>query len=233
MDKKRGVRHRVDSCSMMSIIAVAACAIAKCSTGVICVGIILLLIGKPSVGARGANGKWLVPALIVAMAVVAIAGTWVMTLPVVQSFTVGVLGKTGDYSGRLPIYGQIPGWFLENPIFGYGSTSAANAVVVLNNGATDCQEGLFQILLANGLVGAIVFLALCLVALDGYSKTDKRARGIYAYLVSMALASLVEINLGSFFLLGLSLMSVTSQASGPDGTGSTAAIQETDKFYDR
>ena len=91
---------------------------------------------------------------------------------------------------------------------GYGSYGAANMAVYNACGAPDAQEGLFHILLANGLVGAVLILALC------YSiAKDCRDAGVsavtnpmLAYLVAMAICSYVEINLAGLFLLGLSLM---------------------------
>lgn len=199
----------------------ASCAVSECSTGVIGMLVMLVLTFWPLEPMNAGRFKhgWIIVVLIVGMAVVAIAGTWLMTLPVVQSFTVGVLGETADFSGRLPIYEQIIGWFLERPIFGYGSNLAANTVVVLNNGATDCQEGLFQIILSNGLLGAGLFVALCYVALKNADGAPKTARGLYSYLIAMAFASLVEINLGPFFLLGLSLMKEASEIQVQTGDG--------------
>lgn len=197
---KSGIRT-----ALLAVVAFSACAISECSTGVIGIVVMCLFIFWPF--KRKVGCGWLVPVLIVAMALIAVVGTYIMELPAVQSFTVGVLGETPDFSGRLPIYSQIPGWFFESPIFGYGSSAAANAVVRLNNGAADCQVGLFQILLSNGLIGGLLFLSICFASLAGVSETRANAWGIYSYLIAMALASLVEINLGPFFLLGLSLMS--------------------------
>lgn len=198
---------------VMGLGSLASCAASECSTGVIGMLAMLVVTFWPLENMHAGRFKhgWIIVVLIVGMAVVAIAGTWIMTLPVVQSFTVGVLGETADFSGRLPIYEQLIGWFLEKPIFGYGSSLAANAVVVLNNGAADCQEGLFQIILTNGLLGAGLFIALCYVALKNADGAPKTARGLYSYLIAMAFASLVEINLGPFFLLGLSLMRGASE----------------------
>lgn len=201
--------------------ALASCAVSECSTGVIGMLIMLAITFWPlkTMNTSRLKHGWIVVALIVGMAVVAIAGTWIMTLPAVQSFTVGVLGETADFSGRLPIYEQIIGWFLKRPIFGYGSSLAANTVVVLNNGAADCQEGLFQIILSNGLLGAGLFIALCYVALKYVDRAPETAMSLYSYLIAMAFASLVEINLGPFFLLGLSLMKSASEIQVQTGDG--------------
>lgn len=198
---------------LVGIIVTIACLIANCSTGVIGTIVMIICIILPNINIHIISKKWLIPAIIVTMAIIAVAASWIMTLPAVQAFTVGVLGETPDFSGRLPIYSQIMDWFLVHPFFGYGSTAAANSIVVLNNGAADCQEGLFQILLSNGLVGGIIFLMLCVASLSNFTNNDNRTRGVFAYLVAMGLISLVEINLSYFFLLGLSLMHILSMNS--------------------
>lgn len=191
------------------IFSVLICFISKCSTGVIGSLLILCYTLWPVRG-NNAGSIFTVPFLIVAMALVAVAGTWLMTLPIVQSFTVGLLGETADFSGRLPIYSQILGWVMKAPIFGYGSSLAANNIVVFYNGAADCQEGLFQIIMSNGFLGAALFLYVCFISLKNLRDASSRVRGIHSYLIAMAFASLVEINLGSFFLLGLSILNVVA-----------------------
>lgn len=194
----------------MGIFIGLICFYVDCSTGVIGAVIMMLFILIPRVYKSGVGGMWMIPCIIVVMALIAVAGTWILKLPAIQSLTVGILGESSDFTGRLPIYNKILDWFLIKPIFGFGSTSLVNLTVAVNTGAADCQEGLFQILLTNGLIGGLIFLGLCVVSLRSSLSSDLRFRGIYSYLIAMACASLVEINLGSFFLLGLSLMSLGS-----------------------
>ena len=188
-------------------VALFACLVSECSTGVI--GVLLMLAYTLWPFHKNNSGsRFTVPVLILTMAFVSIAGTWLMTLPLVQSFTMGVLGETSDFSGRLPIYAQIMDWVMVSPVFGYGSSLAANNIVSIYNGATDCQEGLFQIVMSNGLMGAALFLCVCFSSLRNLSIASPRVRGLHSYLIAMAVASLVEIDLGFFFLLGLSVVEV-------------------------
>jgi O-antigen ligase len=205
-------RHRPWQILTVGVVGIFFCALTQCSTGV--VGIVLMLILELVLThtKKMLRGRWTVPVLLIAMAFIAVCATWIMTLPVVQQITVGLMGETPDFSGRLPIYAQIPGWLMQKPIFGYGSAAAANLLVLTYNGAADCQEGLMQIFLSNGLFGGAIFLAICVVALRHVQGTPLNRLGIYIYVLAMSFISLVEINLGSFFFLGLAIAWLASCA---------------------
>ena len=184
------------------------CSMMECSTGIVGMAIILLMLFFKSIASRIASAPSFVPVVIVAMAVLAVAGSEILEIEAVRHVVVDVLGESSDLTGRTGIYPHLIQLWMQKPLFGYGSYGAANMAVYNACGAPDAQEGLFHILLANGLVGAVLILALC------YSiARDCRDAGVsavtnpmLAYLVAMAICSYVEINLAGFFLLGLSLM---------------------------
>ena len=187
---------------------VVLCSMMECSTGIVGMAIILLLIFFKVVASRIASVPSFIPAVIVAMAILAVVGGEVLEVEVVRHVVVDVLGESSDLTGRTGIYPHLLQLWLQRPLFGYGSYGAANMAVYNACGAPDAQEGLFHILLANGVVGAVLFLALCY----SIAKDCKEAgvasvtNPMLAYLVAMAICSYVEINLAGLFLLGLSLM---------------------------
>lgn len=195
----------------MAAFCIYCCSLAACSTGV--VGLLLMLliyICFRTVKVFIAN-KWAVAVCIVVMAFISIAAAGLMQLPAVQAFTVGVLGESSDFSGRLEIYPHLLKLWLGSPVIGFGSSNDANSIMLSSIGAPNTQEGFFQILFANGLVGGILFLAICIFATSESSNLSKRDSGIYAFVLAMAICSLVEINLTALFFLGLSLVNVMSR----------------------
>lgn len=196
---------------VMAAFCINCCSLAACSTGI--VGLLLMLsiyICFKTIKVFIAN-KWTVAACIVAMAFISIAAAGLMQLPTVQTFIVDVLGESSDFSGRLEIYPHLLKLWLGSPVIGFGSSNDANTVMLSSIGAPNTQEGFFQILFSNGLVGGILFLAICIFATSEASNLSKRDSGVYAFVLAMAICSLVEINLTALFFLGLSLVNVMSR----------------------
>lgn len=197
----------------VAVLCIFACSSADCSTGIVGIltTLVVSLFYKPlkHIIAR----PWFVCVLIVLMAVVAIVATGLFQLPAANFFITTVLGRDSDLTGRLGIYPYLMSLWLKAPIFGYGSDGSANFILMTTISAVDTQEGLFQILFSNGLIGALLFLAICYFSMRNISVLDKRGVGIYAFVISMALCSLVEINLSGFFLFGVSLVYVMTSDS--------------------
>lgn len=196
------------------ILGITGCALTECSTGIVgicamAISIVIWPVLRPVIGAR-----WTIPAIIVAMALVAVAASELMRQPAVQYVVVNVLGESADFTGRMWIYPHLIDLWMGHPLFGYGSYGAANAEVMNICNAPNAQQGLFHILLANGAVGGILFLAICTVGLSKAKDLELHAVGIYAFLLAMALCSLVEINLGPLFLLAVSLVWLMTEQGG-------------------
>lgn len=186
------------------------CSLARCTTGYVSflimgLTVLFMRLLKPVLVHRRT-----IPILVVAFAVVACSATWVLSMPVVQMITVDVLGKSSDLTGRLNIYSHLLKWFSLHPIFGFGSQGALGRFVEAESGYADCQEGFFQIILTNGIIGGILFLLIISIFQKRVSFVDRHSIGLYAFLLAMAIASLVEINLGAIFFLGLSLLYVAT-----------------------
>lgn len=191
---------------LLTMFCTFVCGVAHCSTGI--AGVLLMMLIYLAYGflKRLLGSKWCVFGIIMLMATVSVAAMELFQLPVFQSFIVNVLGESSDLTGRLDIYPHLMELWLQRPLFGYGSDGAANLVMMDSIGAPDTQEGLFQILFSNGLIGGALFLSVCVFSMRNVSSLGKCGRGIYAFVIAMAFCSLVEINLSALFLLGLSLV---------------------------
>ncbi len=202
---------------LLAAFCISACSVAQCSTGV--TGILVMAGVYLAYGPLKAilNSKWCVFGIVILMAGISVGAAELFQLPIVQSFIVGVLGESSDLTGRLTIYPHLVRLWFEQPWLGYGSDGAVNLLMMNSISAPNTQEGLFQILFSNGLVGGGLFLAVCVFSLRNVSRLERCGRGVYAFVVAMAFCSLVEINLSALFLLGLSLVNViTSSAFGTE-----------------
>lgn len=181
-------------------------ALVGCSTGMTgtIVMIVMILLSYP-VRALPAH-RLLVPTLTVLLAIVAVAFTGLLTWGPFGRFITNVLGESSDLTGRIFIYPVLFGLFVKRPLFGYLTANGANQAVTGACGSADAQEGLFHILLTNGLVGAVLFLIMEYVAINRIQYMSRREHGLYAFVVAMTVCSMVEINLGLPFILGLSIL---------------------------
>ncbi len=181
-------------------------ALVGCSTGVTgtVIMIIMILLSYP-VRALPTHRLFL-PILTVVLAIVAVAFTGLLTWGPFGRFITNVLGESSDLTGRVFIYPVLIGLFVKRPLFGYLTANGANQAVIGACGSADAQEGLFHILLTNGLVGAVLFLIMEYLAIDRIHYMGRREHGLYAFIVAMTVCSVVEINLGLPFILGLSFL---------------------------
>lgn len=181
-------------------------ALVGCSTGVTgtIIMIIMILLSYP-VRALPTHRLFL-PILTVVLAIVAVAFTGLLTWGPFGRLITNVLGESSDLTGRIFIYPVLIGLFVNRPLFGYLTANGANQAVIGACGAADAQEGLFHILLTNGLVGAVLFLITEYVSIGGIHYMGRREHGLYAFVVAMTVCSMVEINLGLPFIFGLSLL---------------------------
>ena len=188
------------------------CSVIECSTGVTGTIIMIVVIALSYPIRAVPTSRFFLPAMTVVLAVVAILFTELLTWGPFGEFITNFLGESSDLTGRTLIYPVLMGLFLKKPLFGYLTGNGASQAVVAACGAADAQEGLFHILLTNGLVGVSLFLVLECAALKNACCMRRREQGVYAFIFAMTVCSVVEINLGLPLLLGLSFftMSLTS-----------------------
>lgn len=188
------------------------CSVIECSTGVTGTLIMIVVIALSYPVRVVPAGRLFLPAMTVVLAVVAVAFTGLLTWGPFGHFITNFLGESSDLTGRTMIYPVLMALFLKKPLFGYMTGNGASQAVTAACGAADAQEGLFHILLTNGLVGVILFLIMECTVLRDACCMHRREQGVYAFIFAMTACSVVEINLGLPLLLGLSFfaMSLTS-----------------------
>lgn len=202
----------VQSLILFGTISLFVCSVIECSTGVTGTIIMIVVIALSYPVRVVPAGRFFLPATTVVLAVVAVAFTGLLTWGPFGHFITNFLGESSDLTGRTMIYPVLMSLFLKKPLFGYLTGNGASQAVTAACGAADAQEGLFHILLTNGLMGVVLFLIMECTALRDACSMRRREQGVYAFIFAMTACSVVEINLGLPLLLGLSFfaMSLTS-----------------------
>ena len=202
----------VQSLILFGTISLFVCSVIECSTGVTGTIIMIVVIALSYPVRVVPAGCFFLPATTVVLAVVAVAFTGLLTWGPFGHFITNFLGESSDLTGRTMIYPVLMSLFLKKPLFGYLTGNGANQAVTAACGAADAQEGLFHILLTNGLMDVVLFLIMECTALRDACSMHRREQGVYAFIFAMTACSVVEINLGLPLLLGLSFfaMSLTS-----------------------
>lgn len=202
----------VQSLILFGTISLFVCSVVECSTGVTGTIIMIVVIALSYPVRVVPAGRIFLPATTVVLAVVAVAFTGLLTWGPFGHFITNFLGESSDLTGRTMIYPVLMSLFLKKPLFGYLTGNGASQAVTAACGAADAQEGLFHILLTNGLMGVVLFLIMECTALRDACSMHRREQGVYAFIFAMTACSVVEINLGLPLLLGLSFfaMSLTS-----------------------
>lgn len=123
----------------------------------------------------------------------------------IQNFLVSLLNKTPSLSGRTQIWDIIFYYINQKPIFGYGYF---NTIIKDALGYGNPQNGVLKSLLDTGIFGLITLALLIYFSLNKSNKHfNLQIFYIYAFIVSMLVASLVEISLNHpIFFVSLSLV---------------------------
>jgi len=115
---------------------------------------------------------------------------------------VDLLGKTQNMTGRFKLYWVIPNLIVNKPFIGYGFQTD-----IFRNlfGYGNAQNGLMQIVIEAGIIGAILYFgALFLAGHKG--KRDIRSYPIYIYILSFVIGSISEMNLSTYFVFGIAIL---------------------------
>ena len=172
----------------------------KCMTAVIMVILIYALAFVPDRVKRILQSRTTVCICIIASGVVLYVLEFVLSLPIVRTIIVDVMGKSLDLTSRMPIYTVylIP-LITKSFALGYGHSSA---ILHTFTPYWNAQNGLAEILLNYGVVGLVLFL------LTAWFCTKKRNSGnadwgCYLMLYAFVFAAVIEISYDYFFLTTL------------------------------
>lgn len=134
---------------------------------------------------------------------------FLLDAPFVQSVIQDVLGRSVSLTGRTPIYNALGDVVLGSPLVGWGYYNDAVSSVV---GWGNAQNGILEILVNQGLLGVVAFVAMCALAVRRSSASA--CPGLVYYLFAIVVCSLVEISFNVLFVFALSLVYSLSNGGG-------------------
>lgn len=185
------------------IIAVSFCEIIDCSTGILgCIVVFVLYYVWEKCGSI-LKRRSVVLTVVIVGGMFPFFASWLVSIPVIQSFIVNVLHGDVSLTGRIDIYAVLIGIMKERLFLGYGyGTDIVQRILTVGNP----QNGLLQIITVSGLIGCGLFL---FIMSDTFKKKQGmivRLDGIVIFIYAMIVCSFGEINYGSFFILCLTLL---------------------------
>ena len=144
---------------------------------------------------------------LIAIALIAVniliwGSTAILYTPWANHIIVDVLGKTNNMTGRFRLYAVVPQLIANASLIGYGYQPDVFRNLI---GYGNAQNGLIQIVLESGFVGAVAYFgALFIAGKNGDS--NAKLYTLYLYLLSFVIGSIAEVNLSTYFVLGVAML---------------------------
>ena len=127
----------------------------------------------------------------------------ILTWGPINSFIVDFLHEDTTLTGRMTIYQNVLKLLMMNPWFGFGAeNNHIMSYTVARGGNT--QNGLADIIVSYGIVGSFLILTIMCIAM--IKQKDRYSKSYMALLYTFIVISMVEITLGSYFLIVLALL---------------------------
>lgn len=211
---KTGISRKMTA-YVVAVLSIFISAKVTCSTGIVISSLLLVLMFLPS---------WIIDAvssgkvMVVAVATINILmfGSYsLLTNPHLLNFVQNVLGKSGNFTGRVQIWAIIFTQIMKKPILGYGYYND-----IINNllGYGNPQNGVLKCLLDTGILGLIAYAFMVLKSFNRPAGDAKYVtRPLIAFFLVMLVASLVEINLTHmlvFLTMAINFYSSQSRMNG-------------------
>ena len=127
----------------------------------------------------------------------------ILTWGPINSFIVNFLHEDTTLTGRMMIYQNVLKLLMMNPWFGFGAENNYTMSHTVAMGM-NTQNGLADIIVSYGVVGACLILLLMVVSL--LKRKEDFSRSYMALMYTFIIVSMVEITLGNYFLITLALL---------------------------
>ena len=126
----------------------------------------------------------------------------ILYTPWANHIIVDILGKSSNMTGRFKLYSVIPELIMNKPVLGYGLQSDIFRDLF---GYGNAQNGLMQIVVESGILGASLYLVALFLA-GKRANRDIKLYSIYLYIISFIIGSISEMNLSTHFVFGIALL---------------------------
>lgn len=215
LNKKR--IHRVTTLILISIIT-AICAYVKCSSMIVGLIFLAMLILLPNKIRKIASGRFTM-ILYGASALFVPLFSYITQIGFVRNLVVNVLHKDLTFTGRANIYIILYGLIRKRFLFGYGYASTIIEKTTFNGyvGYGNAQNAFFDIFINYGLIGIILYTLLLYTVVSKFKSDIKYYDQRYWILISslfvIILIGTVEITYRELFILNIIMINAYRNAA--------------------
>lgn len=183
----------------MFVYSIGITILIQCTTGTLTLLVAIFMLLIP-IKAMMVVVNRTVLALSLAIGNILIWGSYaIFQTPFIQQIVVNVFHKSSDMTGREKLYDAVLLLVADKPVLGYGYNSDIFRVMF---GYGNAQNGVFNIVIQAGIVGAVLYFGALYIALRAKTK-NMGSYAFFVFLYAMAVGSAIEINLGNIFILGV------------------------------
>lgn len=179
------------------------------STGIVTSGISLVAIYYLIIPEKKKKRKFApltVKRVLVIMGILNIILLGGVSIPIINSFIINVLGKNLTYTNRIYIWANVMNYIRKSPIIGHGIES----VIFYRNGATSTYNIFLGLLKAYGIPSVLILLTMLLNIPDSKKQNYQLLlMGLFAVFIN-GLMSQVDIKFVLYFAVGLFVISFNS-----------------------
>lgn len=187
---------------LLSLGYICICAVIQTATGIIVITLFLVLILIPGNLLKIVGNPIVLILLIIESMILMLFLEVILSNPIFQNLVVNILHEDLTLTGRLQLYSLLPPLIMKSGFFGSGFGSYVAAKLAYH-GWYNAQNGLVEIILTYGFLGAGSFLSMVYTsAVHGRVYLKPLNATIFIFCI----VAIVEIPFGVNFVLLLSLL---------------------------
>ena len=194
---------------LLWVISIAICIYTECSTGVVGLVILLLLLLLPDKIAMIMKNEFVALTVAIGSSLFLLLKDAMTLIPAVRYFIVDILHESINLNSRMTIYQSLTKILNIHPLWGFGAENNYDAcqrflVISPYEAAPDAQNGLIDWLISYGRIGAIILLAVLFLCFRIARKKNREGNvyflcTIYSFFVLGSIEIVFDIIF--FFLL--------------------------------
>lgn len=191
------------------VMSMVVCIYTDCSTGIVGLVILLLLLLLPDKIAMILKNEFVALAVAVGCSLLLLLKDAMIMIPAVRYFIVDILHESIDLNSRMIIYQSLAKILNIHPLWGFGAENNYDAcqrflVISPYEAAPDAQNGLIDWLISYGRIGTIILLIILFLCFRVARKKNRRGNvyfmcTIYSFFVLGSIEIVFDIIF--FFLL--------------------------------
>ncbi len=132
----------------------------------------------------------------------------IMNIGFIQRIVVSLLGRNVSITGRVGIFSHIESLVKTNPFFGVGRLNVTSVITAASS-AANIQNGLWQIAITYGIIGATLLICVVMSCVRPIYKSTQSIHGytVLVLIYTFIFIGVVEITYGSILLLPVAIYS--------------------------